>query len=397
MKAKICGSLCLLSAAVLLSNAHAETPSDVLQAIPHTEELLNVVVVSRHGVRSPTQSAEKLHGWSDKKWSAWPVAPGLLTSRGFYLVKATWKLNRSRAPFTYGVCPKPEDVQIIADVDERTRKTAETLNEGLYPTCGYKVKVTSSEHSAIFSPLKAKVCRIDYPKELEEKLTQKVVGINEKFAAQMAEISKLTGHEFTGPMRAKVSKYKVGFKGAPYDCSSITEIFALEWGQNPEKKVAWDQLDWNGILHLMPIRVAVFSALNRDMEVARYKGSALANKIIESLDHGPKYTYLIGHDTNLANLGEIFDLNWKLPGRDQNENTPGGYLTFEKWSVNGQPEIRVFYSALSPEQIHAERVTQPTDDFEILPRGTKFDEWKTTYGRRLQSNCIADDKYENRK
>lgn len=73
MKAKICGSLCLLSAAVLLSNAHAETPSDVLQAIPHTEELLNVVVVSRHGVRSPTQSAEKLHGWSDKKWPAWPL------------------------------------------------------------------------------------------------------------------------------------------------------------------------------------------------------------------------------------------------------------------------------------------------------------------------------------
>lgn len=332
-----------------------------------------------------------------KSGRAWPVAPGLLTPRGFYLVKATWELNRSRSPFTYGVCPKPEDVQIIADVDERTRKTAEALNEGLYPTCGYKVKVTSSARSAIFSPLKAKVCRINYPKELEEKLTQKVVGINEKFAAQMAGISKLTGHEFTGPMRAKVSKYKVGFKGAPYDCSSITEIFALEWGQNPEKKVAWDQLDWNGILRLMPIRVAVFSALNRDMEVARYKGSALANKIIESLDHGPKYTYLIGHDTNLANLGEIFDLNWKLPGRDQNENTPGGYLTFEKWSVNGQPEIRVFYSALSPEQIHAERVTQPTDDFEILPRGTKFDEWKTTYGRRLQSNCIADDKYENRK
>lgn len=128
MKAKICGSLCLLTAAVALPAAYGETLPEVLSAIPHTEELLNVVVVSRHGVRSPTQSAEKLHGWSDKKWPAWPVAPGLLTSRGFYLVKATWKLNRSRAPFTYGVCPKPEDVQIIADVDERTRKTAEALN-----------------------------------------------------------------------------------------------------------------------------------------------------------------------------------------------------------------------------------------------------------------------------
>lgn len=394
MKAKICGSLCLFSAAVLLPGAYAETTSDVQQAIPHTEELLNVVVVSRHGVRSPTQSAEKLQGWSDKKWPAWPVAAGLLTQRGFYLVKETWALNRARAPFTYGVCPKPEDVQIIADVDERTRKTAQALNEGLYPNCGYQVKVTSASHSAIFSPLKAKVCRIDYPKELEEKLTQKVVGINDRFASEMAEISKLTGHEFNGPMRAKASKYKVGFKGAPYDCSSITEIFALEWGQKPEQKAAWGQLDWNGILRLMPIRVAVFSAINRDMEVARYKGSALANKIIESLDHGPKYTYLIGHDTNLANLGEIFDLNWRLPDRAQNENTPGGYLTFEKWAVNGQPEIRVFYSALSPEQIHAEKVTKPTDDFEILPRGTRFEEWKKTYSRRLQSNCIADDKYQ---
>lgn len=394
MKAKICGSLCLFSAAVLLPGAYAETTSDVQQATPHTEELLNVVVVSRHGVRSPTQSAEKLQGWSDKKWPAWAVAAGLLTQRGFYLVKETWALNRARAPFTYGVCPKPEDVQIIADVDERTRKTAQALNEGLYPNCGYQVKVTGASHSAIFSPLKAKVCRIDYPKELEEKLTQKVVGINDRFASEMAEISKLTGHEFNGPMRAKASKYKVGFKGAPYDCSSITEIFALEWGQNPEQKAAWGQLDWNGILRLMPIRVAVFSAINRDMEVARYKGSALANKIIESLDHGPKYTYLIGHDTNLANLGEIFDLNWRLPGRAQNENTPGGYLTFEKWAVNGQPEIRVFYSALSPEQIHAEKVTKATDDFEILPRGTKFEEWKKTYSRRLQSNCIADDKYQ---
>jgi 4-phytase/acid phosphatase len=57
----------------------------------------------------------------------------------------------------------------------------------------------------------------------------------------------------------------------------------------------------------------------------------------------------------------------------------------------------VFYSALSPEQIHAEKVTKPTDDFEILPRGAKFDVWKKTYSRRLQTNCIAEDKYEKRK
>ena len=74
-----------------------------------------------------------------------------------------------------------------------------------------------------------------------------------------------------------------------------------------------------------------FSILNRDMEVARYKGSALGAKIIDSLEKtdGPKYTFLVGHDTNLANLGALFDLNWKQPDRMRNENVPGGYLTFE--------------------------------------------------------------------
>lgn len=51
MQTKICGSWCLLAAAALLPGVYAETPPEVLSAIPHTEELLNVVVVSRHGVR----------------------------------------------------------------------------------------------------------------------------------------------------------------------------------------------------------------------------------------------------------------------------------------------------------------------------------------------------------
>ena len=84
----------------------------------------------------------------------------------------------------------------------------------------------------------------------------------------------------------------------------------------------------------------------------------------------------------------MFDLNWKLPNRAKNENTPGGYLTFEKWLVNGEAEIRVYYSALTPEQMNAEAVTEPTADFEILPRGVKFDEWKKANSRFLFSKCI---------
>lgn len=363
------------------------------EALPglYVEELQNVVVVSRHGVRAPTQSDQTLSGWTAKPWPNWGTQPAYLTQRGFYLVKRTWELNRVQSPFVYGECPKPEDVAIYADVDERTIKTAQALTQGLYPGCGYPVRVARTNRSALFSPLKAKVCSIDDPDALEEKLDERGAPLASKYASEIARVEKILGRPLDGKMRAKVGKHKVGFKGAPYEAASITEIFALEWGQFADQKVAWGELDWSGIKSLMPLRVAEFSALNRDMEVARYKGSALAAKIMASLDHGPKYTYLIGHDTNLANLGAIFDLEWQLPDRVRNENTPGGYLTFEKWLVNGVAEIRVSYSALSPEQIHAEEVTQPAQTVEILPRGILFETWKRTYSRHLESKCIADD------
>ena len=56
MQTKICGSLCLLAAAALLPGVYAETPPEVLSAIPHTEELLNVVVaVSYTHLTLPTK------------------------------------------------------------------------------------------------------------------------------------------------------------------------------------------------------------------------------------------------------------------------------------------------------------------------------------------------------
>ena len=36
-------------------------------------KLLKMVVLSRHGVRSPTQSSETLESWSRKDWPEWPA------------------------------------------------------------------------------------------------------------------------------------------------------------------------------------------------------------------------------------------------------------------------------------------------------------------------------------
>lgn len=365
--------------------------SESLSSSPTTiRELQKVVVISRHGVRSPTQSAEKLQSWSDKPWPSWGIPAGNLSSRGYQLILQTWQFNKKSAPFVYGVCPKPGDVKIIADVDERTIQTAKAINEGLYPNCGYSIEVTDKKHSSLFSPLKAKVCKIQEPESLATKLTQSAQDLGDKYQKQLDIINRLTGKTFSAQMQGHASKHKVGLSGPEYDASSMTEIFALEWGQWPQSNAAWGQLDWSGIKELMPLRVGVFSVLNRDMEVARYKGSALAEKIIDALsdENGPRYTFLVGHDTNLANLGALFELDWALPGRVKNENTPGGYLKFEKWLVNDQDQIRISYSALEPEQIHADNVTKPVAEVQILPEGTDFNQWKSKYSRHILSRCV---------
>jgi 4-phytase/acid phosphatase len=52
--------------------------------------LVRVVMLSRHGVRAPTQSTETLNSWRDTKTTGWPdfgVPPGYLTPKGEDLVE----------------------------------------------------------------------------------------------------------------------------------------------------------------------------------------------------------------------------------------------------------------------------------------------------------------------
>jgi Histidine acid phosphatase. len=61
-------------------------------------KLLKMVVLSRHGVRSPTQSSETLESWSRKDWPEWPVKRGELTRRGASLVSAIWERDAASKP-----------------------------------------------------------------------------------------------------------------------------------------------------------------------------------------------------------------------------------------------------------------------------------------------------------
>src|ERR1700761_4591147 len=76
-----------------LSQSPAGISAQAAKSAAHSGDTLKLVVIlSRHGVRSPTQANTQLDLLSANPWPQWPVAPGELAPRGPLLLSqfAAW-------------------------------------------------------------------------------------------------------------------------------------------------------------------------------------------------------------------------------------------------------------------------------------------------------------------
>ena len=117
-------------------------------------QLLSVVVISRHGIRSPTASQATMNLFTQRPqgFPLWPApadVPGNLSTvgqqntallgswyRDFYAAQGVLPVR--------GSCPAAGAVFVYADLDERTLQTAQGYMDGMFqsealPDCGIKV------------------------------------------------------------------------------------------------------------------------------------------------------------------------------------------------------------------------------------------------------------------
>jgi 4-phytase/acid phosphatase len=259
------------------------------QSIPG-EELRFAVVVSRHGVRSPTWTPERLNQYSAAPWPDWGVAPGILTPHGRELMKIMGEFYREYFRNLPGGldCAK---VAFKADSAQRTRVTAEALAEGIVPGCTVDVHALSEgEHDSLFAAeaRDAKLLNAAVAGRLGPQLSSLVAAHQpalDLLARTLNGGGKTKRSIFDEPLALTQGDEGVSLSGPINLASTLSEDFLLEYTNGMSgDKFAWGRLTPAKLLDLMSLHAVYADLMRRTPTVAQSRGRNLLNAVSHSLE-----------------------------------------------------------------------------------------------------------------
>ena len=360
-------------------------------------DLQMVVVLSRHGVRSPLTKQPDLDKYSAAPWPRWDVAPGIQTEHGDQLIKILGGWDRAHwsaeGLFDSTGCVSADRVTIIADTDQRTRSTGKMLAEGIFPGCSIAVHAQpeGATNDPLFRPNESGKIHFDGIQALAAvsgRLGRNAASLTPVYRPQLAALDRVLsgcGKLPANPTRASLFDVPAGLaagsdgtpspRGAVLTAASLTENLLLEYTQGmSDADTGWGCLDGATLRFLMQMSRASWDYGRRTPAVARIFASNLLDHIEKSMQQSvtgkpvagalgkptDRLLILVGHDTNIATVAGALGLDWTLDGLIDG-TPPGGALMFELWRSRsgGQNFVRVFYVAQSLEQM---RQSQPLTD-----------------------------------
>lgn len=347
------------------SNALAQTRSSDLQL---------VVVVTRHGVRSPTNPTE-LDPYVAYPMATWEVAPGELTPHGATMMQhfgASYRaFYAAQGSFAATGCPAASDVFVWADVDQRTRATGSALLDGFAPGCGLAPQTTEAATDPLFHAIPA-IGKADDALSLAAVSGGSGYDANALVHAHRAALTKLDailGCKAGGctPISSVPTAQKVQLRsglasvgGAVDLASTAVEDFILAYADGkPLSEIGHGRVDRETLLQLSELHTLKFALDTEPPYQARVQGSNLLSHVVDTLEReasrvpaGARFVAFVGHDTNLEAFAGMLRLRWLMDGYQQNDTPPGGALVFELHAPDGAtPSVRTYFEAQSLDQM----------------------------------------------
>ena len=382
----ILGQLILASMALAAySTLYAEKP---VQASPapssdSREVLKFVVIVSRHGVRSPTGKTDQLNQFSTKPWPAWSVPPGYLTEHGAKLMTFFGAYDREllvkQGLLAGDGCNDADRITILADSDQRTRATGKALAAGLMPGCELETHaLAEGSPDPLFHPLAAGEVHPDKqlataalagriggnPSGLVEAYRPQLQALEDVLAGTGA-LPKMSLFDIPSSIAPGKGDHLVDLRSPLGTAATMAENLLLEYTEGMAQ-VGWGRVDEHKLRELMQLHTASADLERRTTYIARVQSAPMLGRILDSMQQAitqkpvsgalgrtsDRLLILVGHDTNLANISGALDLSWLIDGR-RDDTPPGGALVFELWQIGATPAywVRLFYTAQTLDQM----------------------------------------------
>lgn len=344
-----------------------------------------VIVLSRHGVRSPSHPAE-LQAYAKDRWPAWSGKPGNLTAHGAALMRQMGTYYRHTYGGMLGAagCPSAGSVFVWADVDQRTLASGSAILQGFAPHCNIPVQHASGDNDRLFDPLPG-------------------TGVVDK-AESTASVLGAVGGSFSGIVAANASAFDLmeqvlgctsaatckqisrvpttisndgdgglaSLDGGLDMAADVAENLLLEY-TNGNATVGWGRVDHARLLQLLTLHILAKNLEHGNRYTARAHSSNILAHILQSLQEGAtgqavsgtrvppqtRFVFLSGHDTQLAEISGILGLSWLVPGDQMNDTPPGSALIFELHSNGGSPYVRTFLTEQSLDAMRSGNGNKP--------------------------------------
>lgn len=323
-------------------------------------QLKEVVVLSRHNIRSPlSTNGSTLSKMTPHEWTKWSSAASELTLKGGILETEMgeffrkWTINEGL--FKENDVPTLEEVNVYANSMQRCIATAQYFTGGFMPVANLRVnhRYLPSKMDPVFNPRLTKVndsFKIEAMKEInamggKEGLT----GVNKKLKNSYRIIEEVLDMKQSPYYKNREIKdfadndtkiilekgKEPGMTGSLKNANSASDAFILQYYEEPNGlKAAFGHKitreDWTKIARIKDVYGDVlFTAPIVAVNVAH----PLLQYIFDELNSdGRKFTFLCGHDSNIASVDAALGVSkYSLPNSIEKVTPIGCKLVFEKW------------------------------------------------------------------
>ena len=366
-----------------VSKARAEEKRD------NEARLKFVLVLTRHGVRSPTWSNSRLDEYAKDPWPKWGVEPGELTVHGRLLMTQFGTYYRAlfaeHALVSATGCGDVNKVYLDADSNGRTLDTARAIADGMFPGCTAEIHSLKKGTQDVLFHSSGKLGKPDPQLGLlavSGRMGEDAAALLPAYQGTLEAMhSVLSGCPSVDcPLGNKKSllatpaslgpgsgDHLAELAGPLSTAATFAENLQLEYLEGmPDEQVGWGRVNEDKMRALMALHAANSDLIQRTPYIARVQASNLLYHMeltLQQAEEGrnipgalgsaeQKAVFLVGHDTNISNVATLLDAHWLVKGYQRDDAAPGGALVFELWQRPGREDaVRVYYLVQSPSQM----------------------------------------------